>query len=299
MKVRKQKKKGTVTAIFVLFTFCFLFFGFFLPTAAQRVAILSPDKADSSRNFAERLETQLAQKLRIVDDAMSESAFASIKAENSFNMTVAAAKAVGAAIGCDYFILVRSGTLRRSSSTRAQYYESYAVIYVVSSRTGRLIFWKLLPFEADKPQDAQNQLDHAVSSLVMEIEDKLRSTTKVEMAERPPSEMEEPPDEGSPTAKNFRAPIPYLRIKPEYTADAFLYDIEATVDIIVDLNERGSILRTEIVRWTGFGLDESVEKAVRSMDWRPSTRNGKPLPMRFLLRYNFKKLEKEKSVLTK
>ena len=105
--------------------------------------------------------------------------------------------------------------------------------------------------------------------------------------------MEELPDDNSPAAKNFRAPIPYRRIKPEYTTDAYLYDIKATVDIMVDLGHNGSILRTEIVRWAGYGLDESVEKAVRSMKWRPAERNGKPLPMRFLLRYNFKKFGKE------
>jgi hypothetical protein len=48
-----------------------------------------------------------------------------------------------------------------------------------------------------------------------------------------------------------------------------------------------------ITRWAGFELDESVAKAVRSMNWRPAERNGKPLPVRFLLRYNFKKIEKD------
>jgi hypothetical protein len=30
------------------------------------------------------------------------------------------------------------------------------------------------------------------------------------------------------------------------------------------------------------------------MNWRPAERNGKTLPMRFLLRYNFKKAEQDK-----
>ena len=40
-------------------------------------------------------------------------------------------------------------------------------------------------------------------------------------------------------------------------------------------------------------LEESVEKAVRAMNWRPAMRNGSALPMRVLLRYNFTKVEKE------
>jgi outer membrane biosynthesis protein TonB len=61
----------------------------------------------------------------------------------------------------------------------------------------------------------------------------------------------------------------------------------------VDLNEKGDITDLEITRWAGFGLDENVIAVVRSMNWRPAERNGKPLKIRFLLRYNFKKIEKD------
>ena len=280
-------------SIFDLLLFTFIFFVLSFPVSAQRIAILAPDGDDTSRNFATRLEAQLAEKVRVLDDAMSEAAFLSAKAENPFNLTVSASKAAGAAIGCDHFILVRSAAIRRSSSQRPEYYESYAAVFAVSSRTGRLIFWRLLRFEELKAQAAQNLLNAAAGQLAMEIENKLRLAAKSELTEPPLSEMEEPPDESSPAAKNLRAPIPYRRIKPEYTSDAFLYDIRATVDIVVDLDKNGTILRTEIVRWAGYGLDESVEKAVRTMNWRPAERNGKSLSMRFLLRYNFKKIEKE------
>jgi TonB family protein len=101
------------------------------------------------------------------------------------------------------------------------------------------------------------------------------------------------PEPGSPEAKNFRAPIPYRRLSPEYTRLAYLYDVTATVEATVDLDELGQITNMAITRWAGFELDESVAKAVRSMNWRPAERNGKPLPVRFLLRYNFKKIEKD------
>ncbi len=266
---------------------------FFIPVAAQKVAILSPDGTETSRSFAERLESKLSEKLLVVDQAMSEAAFSSVKTDDPFNLTLEKSKTIGSAIGCDLFVLIRSEIIRRSASKRPLYYESHAAVYAVSSRTGRLVFWGLPRFEADKMKDSQNLLYDAVGPLALELANKIRSTAKAELVEPSISAMEKPPDDGSPSAKNFRPPIPYRRIKPEYTTDAFLYDIKATVDIIVDLNEQGSILRTEIVRWAGYGLDESVEKAVRSMNWRPAERNGKPLPMRFLLRYNFKKIEKE------
>ncbi len=59
-------------------------------------------------------------------------------------------------------------------------------------------------------------------------------------------------------------------------------------------DENGKILKVETARWAGFGLDEAVAENVRQMNWRPATRNGKALPIRVLLRYNFKKIEIDK-----
>ena len=80
---------------------------------------------------------------------------------------------------------------------------------------------------------------------------------------------------------------------PPYTALANLYRVTATVDIEVDFDESGVVSHTEIVRWAGFGLDEAVAETVRKMNWRPALKNGKAIPIRVLLRYNFKKIEKE------
>ena len=261
--------------------------------AAQRVAMLAPDKSEASHAFAVKLKEKIDQKLAVVDDSIGEAAFEAARIEKPFNMTTEVSKAVGTSVGCDFFILVRSETLRRSSSKQNEYYEAYAAIYAVSSRTGKLVLWRLPRYEAAKPQEAERLLNADVGSVALEIVEKLKSTMKGEMAEPHIAQMEEPPDENSPAAKNFRAPIPYRRLKPDYTIDAFLYGVEATVEIMVDVDATGRILRTEIVHWAGYGLDESVDRTVRAMNWRPAERNGKPLPMRFLLRYNFRKLEKE------
>jgi len=257
--------------------------------------MLTPDKAETSRAFAEKLENVLSQKLNILDDSLSETAYLSVSPATPFNLTIDESKRVGSAIGCDSFIIIRSATQRRSSSAKDEYYDAFAVVYVVSARTGRLVFWKLASFESPKPDKAAKLLADAVPSLASEIAGSLHDAIKSELTEPAPFAMEEVPDADSPAAKNFRAPIPYRRVKPEYTAQAGLYDVIATVDLVVDTDEKGTILRTEIVRWAGYGLDESVDKTVRSMNWRPAERNGKSLPMRFLLRYNFKKIEKEKS----
>ncbi|MGH6862143.1 MAG: energy transducer TonB, partial [Phyllobacterium sp.] len=77
------------------------------------------------------------------------------------------------------------------------------------------------------------------------------------------------------------------------TQTAYLYEVAATVDAEVTIDEKGNLTQLDIVRWAGYGLDEAVIEAIRKMNWRPGERDGKPLPMRVLLRYNFTKLEKE------
>ncbi|MBP7416606.1 MAG: energy transducer TonB [Pyrinomonadaceae bacterium] len=282
----KSKKAGLV-----LFPFFILLFTF--AAAAQRVAILTSDNSEQSNAVAESLSEALSTRLKVIDSDLSKAAFNSKKPTDPFNMTADESKRAGAAIGCDQLILIRAANQRRSAFGRAEYYEAYAVIYVVSSRTGRLIHWALHKTEAKVPAAAAKLLNDTTTVIADEIKAKIDVAAKAEVAEAPLSFMEEPPEANSPNAKNFIAPIPFRRIKPEYTADASFYEVTATVELMVDLDATGKILRTEIVRWAGYGLDESVERAVRQMNWRPAERNGKTLPMRFLLRYNFKKVDKE------
>jgi Gram-negative bacterial TonB protein C-terminal len=256
--------------------------------AAQRIAVITPEPSEHTKQFTERLEDALAQRSKLLDGSLSRTAFLSAAVENPFNMTVADAKRVGSVIGCDFYLLVRTGNQRRTSLERAEYYEAFAAIYGVSSRTGRLAFWKMQKFEAGTAAEADKQLLASTETLAREIVDTIKDTGSKELIEKPMTRMEEPPEPGT---KNFRSPVPYRRIKPEYTRLAYMYDVAATVDIELDIGEKGDILNARIVRWAGYGLDEAVERTVREMNWRPAERDSKPLPMRVLLRYNFKKID--------
>lgn len=271
---------------------CGLILLFASALSAQKIAVLTPEKNGQSEGFAEKLETSLTEKFKVLDSSLSEAAFLSSNPEKPFNLTTQEAKIIGAAIGCDFFLLVKSENLRRYSFEKKEYFESYAAVYAVSSRTGRLVFWKLRTFNGYKSNDAERLLFESVNDLTKEISDKLPTIANEEIGEKI-AKLEEVPDENSPEAKFFRSPLPYKRLSPQYTSLANLYGIAATVDIEVDFDESGNILRTEVVRWAGFGLDESVTETVRKMNWRPATRDGKTLPIRVLLRYNFKKIEKE------
>lgn len=282
------KKCGAPAILFAPLLF------FSLNISAQTIAVLTPDKTVRSRAFAAELRKYLSPDYKMLDASLSEAAFAAVAYKNPFNLTLSEAKTIGAAIGCHYFLLVKSETLRRSAFKREEYYESYAVVYAVSARTGNLVFWKLKSFEADQPSEAEKKLFDSARALGKEIFGDLETAKTAEMTQSDSRKIEEPPAEDSPEAKNFRPPMPFRRIKPEYTVPARFYNIGATVDISVDVDESGKILRTEITRWAGYGLDESVTEAVRKMNWRPAERGGKTLPMRILLRYNFKDIEDER-----
>lgn len=286
---------ASIFGTFLFNVFCFLVINscFVLAISAQKIAVLTPEKTIQTEIFAENLKSSLSKEFRILDNSLSETAFNSIEIETPFNLSTEESKTVGKSIGCEYLLLIKAANQRRASLKKNDFYESFAIIYVISSRTGRLVFWKLQKFEEEKQSKAENLLLNSTDNLAKEIYEKLKKNAIEELNEKPSNKIEEVPDENSLEAKNFRPPLPYKRLKPEYTSAAFIYQVTATVDIAVDLSETGEILKTEIVRWAGFGLDESVTEAVTKMNWRAAERNGKTLPMRVLLRYNFKKVEKE------
>ena len=265
----------------------------FSPLSAQRLAILTPEQSAQTQKYALQLSDSMSGKLNVLDEDMSLAAFRSVKLERAFNLTAEEAKAVGEAVGCDYFLLARSGTLRRASFAKAEFYESFVIVFLVNGRSGRLVYWGLKSFEADSPAESERLFFVSSASFAAEITGQLENDRKKVVTAGKTLLIEEVPDAGSKDAKNFHPPMPYKRIKPEYTRTAYFYDVRATVDAAVDIDGNGNVIAVEIERWAGFGLDESVIETIRKMNWRPAERNGKTLPMRVLLRYNFTKIEKE------
>ena len=99
--------------------------------------------------------------------------------------------------------------------------------------------------------------------------------------------------------KEVRAPRAFRRLKPPYPETAARAEAEATVDALVDIDARGEVGRVEIVRWAGYGLDQSVVDTVKQMHFFPAMRNSVAIPMRVLLRYNFRKPKIENSTQQK
>ncbi|HYP49325.1 MAG TPA: hypothetical protein VEQ34_00180, partial [Pyrinomonadaceae bacterium] len=139
-----------------------IFSAVFLASAASgqtfEIAVLSV--GETGRKFHERFRAEAAKQnsVRLIDDDLSLSAVRALNYKAPFNLSVEEAKNLGAAIDCEFFFFIKSDTVRRSSFTKDVYFESYANIFLVSARTGRLIAWENPFQEADKLEDAEKHL---------------------------------------------------------------------------------------------------------------------------------------------
>ena len=268
-----------------------------------RIAVLDLGDSPTGRRVAEKLAQGFAQlpasagKFQMIDRDRSRAAAAGVGYQGSLNMTLQEAVDLGSAIGCDFFFTGVAETLRRSPSNGPVYFESYAAIYLVGARTGRLILWERPAVKQARPEEAERNLlekltaGDAVSRYKSEIYRALEAdrAERANAFESPAPIIEETPDDTASAANGLQLPRPFRRLKPPYPQTAAEAEVEATVDVLVDLDSRGEISRIEIARWAGYDLDQSVVNTVRQMHFFPALRDRVAIPMRVLLRYNFRK----------
>jgi TonB family protein len=293
-ETKQKQNSASLRLCFAISVYFFAILIFFVSSArAQnlKTAILRVGET----KFHEKFRAELGKQnfLRLIDDDLSRSAFRALKYENPFNLSLEEAKNLGAAIDCEFFFIVKSDTVRRSSSARDVYFESYAAVFLASARNGRLAAWEITAEESDAPEEAEKQLFKQMEKLVSRFAGKIQETETKERVERNTPPKKNPIFEisGAETAKNenIRTPLPYKSLKPAYTKLAAHFQIEAAVEVTVELSAKGEVENAEIARWAGYGLDEQAIEIVRKMQFRPALRDGKEIPARFVLRYNFRR----------
>jgi TonB family protein len=265
------------------------------------VAVLDLGEAEAGRRAADELSAALAKTAHfdLVNRAQSRAAARGVGYAGSLNLTLVEARDLGASIGCDFYFTGVAETLRRTSTLRPDYFESYASLFLVSSRTGRLILWERLDAESAAPDEAEKSLYASLRASATRYAGLIDKARAAERSERlhasseggkaTAGAFEDVPDEGSPAAANFRAPQPYRSLRPVYPATAARAAAEATVDALVEVDAAGEVKDIEIARWAGYGLNEAVEATVRQLHFRPAMRDGRAVPVRVLLRYNFRR----------
>ncbi len=287
----------------LIFIACALSLSVTAQTNPQRisVAILDFGETQTAKRAADKLSLLFSSNndLSLTDREESRAAARGAGYAGSLNLTLQEARDLGGAIGSDFYITGDAQALRRSPSTRAVYYEAYASIFIVSSRTGRLVMWDRPSFDAATPDEAEKFLLKELNERGARYAAAIRAAREMERNERAqvlervaapvPVIEDAPEDETIAAREGIRLPLPYNRLRPAYPETAARAEAEATVDVQLDIDERGEISRVEIVRWAGFGLDEATLSTVRQLHFRPARRGGVAVPMRVLLRYNFRK----------
>ena len=232
-------------------------------------------------------------RVALIDRAMFGPALAGLGYNGSLNMTRVEARALGAAIGCDFFITGKAEALTRSERENESHEEATIGVIIVDGRSGALAAFDFINEKARTTEEAISKALNALSGRATGFIDRMiefRSARNAQAAGSSGPAIEDIPDEGSPAAYGFTPPEFLNRVKPEYTEEAARADVSATVEARAVFHADGQVGDIEIIRWAGFGLDEAAARAIRSLKFKPATRDGRPVSVRALVRYNFRRL---------
>jgi TonB family protein len=250
---------------------------------AQRIAVVFPENSALDKTLFEVVSDNFPVQAIMLDGDMTQAAFRARKFDNPFNLSLEEARDLTTAIGCDRLVLARAATLRRSSSKRDVYYESYASLFLVSAENGNLTAFRHFAHESDTPEEAElavkKELPIQLNALLAEKQN-LPDSASIRVGDLV--------EIGDEQRSDLRTPLPYRQLTPPPSELAGRFFIEAVVDAQVTISREGRVTAVHITKWAGYGLDESVVETVKKMSFRPALKDGKPVPARFTLRYNFR-----------
>jgi TonB family protein len=267
--------------------------------ARTSISVLDFGASDFGKVLAEKLRTHFksSDEFLVADADLSRSAAMGFGYQGSLNLTVSEARDLGAALATDFYLLGDAQLLRRSAFEKPVYYEAYCSVFLVNARTGRLLLWARPSFENFYAVQAKDLLlkDLINGETFHRLLIMMRRANEDERSERmiiPPATPvieDAPDDEKVAEAQGLRLPRPYRRLRPEYPQSAARAEAEATVDVLAAISAEGEVSDVQVVRWAGFGLDDATVATVRQMHFFPAMKNGTAIPLRVLLRYNFRK----------
>jgi len=94
----------------------------------------------------------------------------------------------------------------------------------------------------------------------------------------------EPSKVGGPVT----APVPIKKPEPPYSEKARLARLQGTTVLWLVVDAQGDVGQETVVKPLGLGLDERALRTVRTWKFKPSTRNGTPVPVRVMVEISFK-----------
>lgn len=265
-----------------------------------RVAILGFASGAEKVEWKRRgpLESRLAtafgrdRRAALIDDSLTQAALAGLGYDGATNLSREEARGIGAAIGCDFFVLGKTGAFTRSDRVGESHEEAFVGVLIADGRTGRLALFDFLLEKAEIRAAAQARIGEEMGTRAGQYLDSMLAFDSARLSSPVTNReaAEEMPEPNSALAAGFTPPEFINRVKPVYTEEADRADVTATVEALVLFRASGEVGDIDVLRWAGFGLDESSVQAIRQLKFRPATRDGKPITVRALVRYNFRRL---------
>lgn len=228
----------------------------------------------------------------VVDEGQMQAALRGTGYSGSLNLSRAEARALGMSIGCDYYLLGVMQVLRRAVSAEESYYDGIAGLFTVATTSGRLLCFDFSRTRSESESESRRQLTELIKqswqkSASAIITDMIRRRSASEVVPPVATEIIELSD--SEAAPGMALPVFYQRSKPAYTEQAESLSVNAAVEVEAVFGEDGKVSEAEVVRWAGFGLDEAAVATVRQLRFKPAERDGHPVSLRALVRYNFRR----------
>jgi TonB family protein len=85
-------------------------------------------------------------------------------------------------------------------------------------------------------------------------------------------------------------PIPIYKPEPEYSEEARKAKFQGVVLLEIVIDEQGRTRNARVAKPLGLGLDEKAIEAVMKWRFRPSLKDGSPVPVRAFVEVNFRLL---------
>ena len=290
LKSKVESRKPKVIYRLLLFTFYFLLCPFGFAHAQPRIAVLDFNGDTAAATHLRKLVSQ--SEFALVDPDQMDIALKGARYSGSLNLTLDDARALGLTIGCDYYVIGLAKILRRLVSEKEFYFDVMISAFLVETRSGKLARFALEKAQVPKEPLADQQLAKLAETIWRQCADAIKLPPQ-EITNQPSAELYELASDEA-TKLDIKPPQFYRRIKPEYTDTAAFAGITATIELKVVFQSDGRIGTVEVIRWGGFGLDESSVATARQLRFEPAKLNGRPVSVSAVVQYNFRKEEKAK-----
>ncbi len=261
--------------------------------APLRLAVLD-FAGDEGGRAASTLRDAVADPFELLDPALVRRAVAASGFDGRPNLSLDQARALGIAIGCDFFLVGKALVTRRQDAGEAFHFDGLAGVFLVEARTGALLHFAFESVRADDEAAARAALGARLRSQWPGYAQRLLAARRRHLAEieqaasaPPPPAIEILIDDRAPAG--LQGPVFFQRLKPSYTEPADQADVAATVELEAAFRDDGRIDDIVVTRWAGFGLDESAVVTVRKLKFKPAELNGKVVTIRGLVRYTFRR----------